>query len=215
MPEPPLAPARATTSHEPLRLRLLVASSAHCSLGSVAPRAREQRRLPAPQPRRAMVAANDNRVPAGVLKDGVLTLHLVATSRGGSPKGQGDNRPRPCHSGVRRGRQGAADSGSARQGARRHRDPDDRAQHHSRRSAAPLRRDGAPRGSERLRRDRTGRHARECGSRPGSPGPMLSGQHDGPAAERSGSATWTSRWPVPSSWIRQAAARTRTTASSC
>jgi FtsP/CotA-like multicopper oxidase with cupredoxin domain len=35
-----------------------------------------------------MVAANDNRVPAGVLKDGVLTLHLVATVARWQPEGQ-------------------------------------------------------------------------------------------------------------------------------
>jgi len=40
-----------------------------------------------------MVAANDNRVPAGVLKDGVLTLHLVATIARWQPEGQSETDP--------------------------------------------------------------------------------------------------------------------------
>ena len=46
-----------------------------------------------PGPLVAMAAANDNRTPAGVLKDGVLTLHLVALVARWQPEGQGPNDP--------------------------------------------------------------------------------------------------------------------------
>ena len=39
------------------------------------------------------VVANDNLVPAGELKDGVLTLRLVATVGRWQPEGQGANDP--------------------------------------------------------------------------------------------------------------------------
>jgi manganese oxidase len=41
----------------------------------------------------ATAVANDNRTPAGVLKDGVLTLHLVATTVRWQPEGQGPTDP--------------------------------------------------------------------------------------------------------------------------
>jgi FtsP/CotA-like multicopper oxidase with cupredoxin domain len=41
----------------------------------------------------AKVVANDNRIPAGVLKDGILTLRLVAAVARWQPEGQGDTDP--------------------------------------------------------------------------------------------------------------------------
>src|SRR3954471_21193602 len=48
---------------------------------------------PSGTPPVAMAVANDNRTPAGVLKDGVLTLHLVALVARWQPEGQGPHDP--------------------------------------------------------------------------------------------------------------------------
>src|SRR3954470_22827671 len=81
--------------------------------------ARERRQASAapPAPPVVTAVANDNRTPAGMLKDGVLTLHLVALVARWQPEGQGPQRPRPRRPDVRRGRQSASDTGPARQGA--------------------------------------------------------------------------------------------------
>jgi FtsP/CotA-like multicopper oxidase with cupredoxin domain len=63
---------------------------------SVAGRVGEARQGAAAAPSAAPTAtavANDNRQPAGVLKDGVLTLHLVATTVRWQPEGQGATDP--------------------------------------------------------------------------------------------------------------------------
>src|SRR4051812_47670093 len=46
-----------------------------------------------PAPPVVTAVANDNRTPAGMLKDGVLTLHLVALVARWQPEGQGPNDP--------------------------------------------------------------------------------------------------------------------------
>jgi len=78
-----------------LRLRLLVISFAAFFVAPVITGAGQPAKSARPQPTAAppTVVANDNRVPAGVLKDGVLTLHLVATLARWQPEGQGDKDP--------------------------------------------------------------------------------------------------------------------------
>jgi hypothetical protein len=73
-----------------LQLRVLVASYALLFAVPVASGSGQAAQPPRSQPPAAppMVAANDNRVPAGVLRDGVLTLHLVATIARWQPEGQ-------------------------------------------------------------------------------------------------------------------------------
>jgi FtsP/CotA-like multicopper oxidase with cupredoxin domain len=78
-----------------LRLRLLVASYALLFAGPVATGTGQAAQAPRSQSPAAspMVTANDNRIPAGVLKDGVLTLHLVATIARWQPEGQSETDP--------------------------------------------------------------------------------------------------------------------------
>ena len=86
----------------PLHLRLLVASYALLFAGSVTTGSPLTAQAPHSQTPAAspMVAANDNRVPAGVLKDGVLTLHLVATIARWQPEGQGETGRASCRERV-------------------------------------------------------------------------------------------------------------------
>ncbi len=78
-----------------LRLRLLVASSALLFAVPLTTASGQAAQAPRPQPPAAplMVTANDNRTAAGVLKDGVLTLHLVAIIARWQPEGQSETDP--------------------------------------------------------------------------------------------------------------------------
>ncbi len=73
-----------------LRLRVLVASYALLFALPLTAASGQPVQAPRSQASTAppMVAANDNRAPAGVLKDGVLTLHLVAAVARWQPEGQ-------------------------------------------------------------------------------------------------------------------------------
>ena len=75
--------------------RLLVLSSAILAVVPVAAGARAERARGGPEPvaSRPMASANDNRTPAGVLKDGVLTLRLVAEEARWRPEGQSEADP--------------------------------------------------------------------------------------------------------------------------
>ena len=78
-----------------LRRRLVVASSVlfvAVPLTSASSQAAQASRPQAPAAP-PMVTANDNRMAAGVLKDGVLTLHLEATIARWQPEGQGATDP--------------------------------------------------------------------------------------------------------------------------
>ena len=70
--------------------RLLVLSSSLLAVGPVAAGARAAADRPAPEITASlpMATANDNRDAAGVLKDGVLTLRLVAEEARWRPEGE-------------------------------------------------------------------------------------------------------------------------------
>jgi len=75
--------------------RLLVVSSSLLAVGPVAAGSRAVANRPAPGIAASlpMATANDNREAAGVLKDGVLTLRLVAEEARWRPEGQSDADP--------------------------------------------------------------------------------------------------------------------------
>jgi manganese oxidase len=78
-----------------LRVRLLIASCAVLVVAPAVSGTGQTTKSVRPPPTAAppTVVANDNRVPGGVLKDGVLTLHLVATLARWQAEGQGDKDP--------------------------------------------------------------------------------------------------------------------------
>ena len=75
--------------------RFVVTASVIVAVLSVAGRVSEARQGSTKGTSSALsaVEANDNRTAAGVLKDGVLTLHLVASTARWQPEGQGPNDP--------------------------------------------------------------------------------------------------------------------------